>query len=259
MPTALLLSPHLDDVIFSCGGVAAALAEAGWRVMIATVFTRSVMSPTGFALACQLDKGLAADIDYMALRRSEDAAACVRIGAEPLWMDLPEAPHRGYRSAQDLFGEFVAADTVAADVTAHLDAVWRRLHPDLVLAPQGLGRHVDHRRVHDAVLCRTDADVGWYCDTPYVIREPAARPSNPLLALHEAAIDIHVTLEPKLDAAASYVSQNGFQFGGNAAMRAALRALAYREGGGCAAERIRGSPALHRRLNQALDHVGIRA
>ena len=55
-PTALFLSPHLDDVAFSCGGTAAALGRAGWRLVVATVFTASMPAPTGFALACQLDK-----------------------------------------------------------------------------------------------------------------------------------------------------------------------------------------------------------
>ena len=69
MPTALALSPHLDDAAFSCGGLLASLAQAGWRVVMATLFTGSVAEPKGFALACQLDKGLGPEIDYMALRR----------------------------------------------------------------------------------------------------------------------------------------------------------------------------------------------
>ena len=59
--TALVLSPHLDDAAFSCGGLMALLADAGWRVCMATAFTRSVHPAEGFALACQLDKGLAPD------------------------------------------------------------------------------------------------------------------------------------------------------------------------------------------------------
>ncbi len=67
--TALALSPHLDDAAFSAGGTLHALGRAGWRVVVATIFTRSMPEPQGFALRCQTDKGLAPDIDYMALRR----------------------------------------------------------------------------------------------------------------------------------------------------------------------------------------------
>ena len=95
MPTALAISPHLDDAVFSAGGALARYARDGWRVVVATVFTASVQNPSGFALACQMDKGLSAEIDYMALRREEDAAACRVIGAVPAWLPFPEAPHRG--------------------------------------------------------------------------------------------------------------------------------------------------------------------
>ena len=108
--TALAISPHLDDAVFSCGGTLATLASSGWRVVVATLFTQSVMNPAGFALACQLDKGLDASVDYMALRRAEDADACARLGVEPHWMALPEAPHRGYESAGALFGPVLPTD-----------------------------------------------------------------------------------------------------------------------------------------------------
>ena len=74
MPLALALSPHLDDAAFSCGGTLAALAAEGWDVVVATLFAASVEAPTGFALACQTDKGLPADADYMAIRRAEETA-----------------------------------------------------------------------------------------------------------------------------------------------------------------------------------------
>ncbi len=104
MPTALALSPHLDDAAFSAGGLLATLAEAGWRVVMATLFTQSVPAPEGFALACQLDKGLGPEVDYMALRRGEDDRAARALGiAPPLHLPFREAPHRGYGSAPELF------------------------------------------------------------------------------------------------------------------------------------------------------------
>ena len=86
--TVLAISPHLDDAAFSAGGLLATLARAH-RVVVATVFTQSVPAPTGFALRCQTDKGLAPEEDYLALRRAEDAAACAALGAEPAWRDFP--------------------------------------------------------------------------------------------------------------------------------------------------------------------------
>jgi LmbE family N-acetylglucosaminyl deacetylase len=231
MPKALFLSPHLDDVAFSCGGTLRRTADAGWRTVLCTVFTRSVPDPRGFALACQLDKGLGPEVDYMALRRAEDAEAARHLGAdEVLWLDLPEAPHRGYESAPALFGPLSPRDDIEPELEAAL-APLLASH-DLVLAPQAIGDHVDHRRVRDAVLrLAPAAATAWYRDTPYAIRHPGARPSPEVAASGpETAVPLdEATLEAKLAACAAYASQLGFQFGGIGGMRAALAGFAHAE------------------------------
>ncbi len=240
--TALLLSPHLDDVAFSCGGVAASLAEAGWRVVIATAFTRGVHPAAGFALACQRDKGLADDIDYMARRRSEDRAACAMLGAEQMLLDLPEAPHRGYDSVAALFGPRRPDDLIAgplAELLAPLLAA-----ADLVLAPQGCGRHVDHLCLLDALfgVRHEGAGFGFYRDTPYVIREPGALPDDRVAASAPADLVLplaQAALSRKQRAAACYATQLGYQFGGASAAMDAIALLARAEGGGVDAERFR--------------------
>ncbi len=228
-PTALFLSPHLDDVAFSCGGTVARLAAAGWRCVVVTAFTRSVPRPTGFALACQTSKGLAADVDYLAVRRAEDAAACRHLGAEPVWLDFPEAPHRGYESAAALFAGVTPGDDVWAPLADRL----RAFAGDRVFAPQGLGGHTDHLQLIRAVQAVwPDDGVAWYRDTPYALRDPSPAAGEPA--------DIAATLPAKLDACAAYATQLGFQFGGEAAMRQALTAFAVAEGRGTPAERFAG-------------------
>ena len=54
----LAVSPHLDDAVFSAGGTLAGHALDGDDVTVVTCFTGNVARPQGFALACQLDKGL---------------------------------------------------------------------------------------------------------------------------------------------------------------------------------------------------------
>ena len=80
-PRVVAVSPHLDDAAFSAGALLAGLAAAGADVCVVTVFTASVPEPRGFALACQTDKGIAPEVDYMALRRAEDDAAVAALGA----------------------------------------------------------------------------------------------------------------------------------------------------------------------------------
>ena len=243
MPRALFVSPHFDDVAFSCGGTAFALATRGWTTTLCTVFTKSVPCPTGFALACQLDKGVAADIDYLALRRAEDdAAARVLAFSEVARLEFAEAPHRGYESAAALFGDFTSTDDIAEALEVRLRECVRE--SDAIFAPQALGAHVDHRRVRDAMLAiaavpEHASRIVWYRDAPYVLREPLAVPSEPLASKSPATdaftLDARA-FAAKLDACAAYASQLGFQFGGERAMRDALAEFAAAEGHRCAVD-----------------------
>ena len=253
MPTALFLSPHLDDVAFSCGGLAACLADAGWRTVLATAFTRSVTPATGFALACQIDKGLGAGIDYMALRRAEDLVAAERLGFdEVLWLDLPEAPHRGYDSAPALFGALRADDAVVDPLAAALAQIHADRTPGLVLAPQGLGGHVDHRQMIAAALQAIPLPrLAFYRDTPYAIHAPDAQPDPAVPSGSHATVPIGTALARKVSAAQAYASQVGFQFQGPEGAARALRAFALAEGNGRAAERLVGQ-ALPAFLSEAL-------
>ena len=176
MPTALALSPHLDDAAFSCGGTLARLAAAGWHVVVATVFTASVAQPRGFALACQLDKGLGPEVDYMALRRDEDAAAMRALGAAPLWLPFREAPHRGYDSAAALFAGVLPRDGIVEELAPAIAGLVDERRPDLVLAPQCIGGHADHLQVVRALdRAGIAAPVLWWRDFPYTVREGSPR------------------------------------------------------------------------------------
>ncbi|MGH8910462.1 MAG: PIG-L deacetylase family protein [Egibacteraceae bacterium] len=221
-PTALFLSPHLDDVAFSIGATLIGLARHGWRTVLATAFTASVPNPSGFALACQTDKGLGPEVDYMALRRAEDEVFAERAGVDELcWLAHPEAPHRGYDSPAALFGPpRDDDDAVVAGLAADLRRLLARLDPGRVFAPQAVGGHVDHRQLVRAALeaartlCRGDR-VCWYRDLPYGLRDPSAAPPLPLPSgLAEQTIDISATASAKVAACAAYRSQLGFQFNG---------------------------------------------
>ena len=224
MPRAVAFSPHLDDAAFSCGGTLARLARMGWEVTLCTAFTQSVSRPTGFALACQLDKGLAPEVDYMALRRAEDAAACAALGAQPRWLGLREAPHRGYGNARALFGPPQPMDCVVTPLSevlmSVLDTGW-----DLALAPQAVGGHVDHVLLVHALRAVLPAylPVLWWTDFPYC-QKPDSHPAQPFAA--EMAVLPDVTFEGDVEsrrhACGAYQTQLDFQFGGEQGLCYAL-------------------------------------
>lgn len=227
--TAVAVSPHLDDAVFSAGGTLRVLVRAGWAVRVVTCFTASVRDPNPFALSTQLDKGLSADVDYPAVRRAEDRAAQRVLGAlPPLHLPFPEAPHRGYDSVARLFGRLRGDDDVCRALAPYLARCLEGA--DLVLAPQAIGAHVDHRVVARTVAAVAASErIAWWRDAPYVLREPDAA-MDPAIAVGphsaEVAIDIGAVADVKAAAAACYTTQLGFQFGGAEAVGPVLTRLA---------------------------------
>lgn len=219
MRTLLAISPHLDDAVFSAGALLWKRRQRGWRVIVVTIFTGNVARPSGFALACQLDKGLSADIDYMALRRKEDQNACAVLGLESYHLPLLEAPHRGYESAGEMFDKILLSDDVEREVCAQLASVLLDTRPNVVLAPLSIGGHVDHVIVRSAVEATVDSHRLWlWEDWPYVDRSDSLdRTQARSLRLSEDA------RMAKNQACAQYKSQLRFQFGGMESLAGRLR------------------------------------
>ena len=233
-PEALFLSPHLDDAAFSCAEPMLALRESGWQVTLATVFTASVETPTGFALACQLDKGLSASTDYMALRRAEDEVFAQQLGIACRHLNLPEAPHRGYGDVAALFGPLRDDDPVRRQTAEVLRASVGEIVPDVLFAPLAIGGHVDHRAVVDAL--RT-LKVRWrdgpqpaiarHADQPYALRHPGEVETAVRSLLGSRSV--RFASEPQrrrraIAAIGAYTTQITFQFGSVAAMHDTLDA-----------------------------------
>lgn len=243
MPLALALSPHLDDAAFSAGGALARMAGEGWEVVVATLFSATVPNPTGFALACQTDKGLPPEADYMAIRRAEDREACAALGARPLHLPLREAPHRGYGSAAALFTGPRSDDMAHFDAAEAIERLLATLRPDLLLAPQAIGGHVDHVLAVRAIqMVDPRLPILWWRDFPYTTR--ADTPRRPFEAMLSRFPETSLPTDPaaKSAACAAYATQLGYQFGGTAGLARALAAT-----GGQEAVRTQGhAPALTR-------------
>lgn len=216
MKTLLAISPHLDDAMFSAGAYLARRASEGCQVVIVTCFTTSVPDPQGFALACQLDKGLAADVDYMALRRDEDRAACALVGCQPVHLPFAEAPHRGYEDAAALFGQRLPSDTVAGPLSDAIAALVRSLGPDVILGPAAIGGHVDHVIVRSIIEKVEFSDKIFWADLPYAARAQFDRGGF-------TAERCDPMLPAKLAACRCYASQLAFQFKTTDAMESALQ------------------------------------
>ncbi len=231
MPSALFLSPHLDDAALSCGGVAARLASQGWRVTFATLFTASVPNPQGLALHEQTSKGIPPHVDYMALRRREDVEAARHLGvSRVVHLPLPEAAHRGYQSPDALLGGILPYDEIDQPLADHLRRLAGEERPDLILAPQAIGGQIDHRMTLRAIqLARLPGVHAFWRDVPYVMRRTSGRAQEMPDAPWEVAVEVTDFLRRRVQACAAYRSQLGHLFGGEARMAETLVGYARHE------------------------------
>ena len=160
----------------------------------------------------------------MALRRDEDRRFTQALGLGERWLDLPEAPHRGYDSPEALFAGVRADDEAREAVAGGVRELIAEVEPDLLLGPQALGGHADHVLVLEALrAAEPRAEVRLWSDLPYAMRVPPSDEDRAQL-LSPAA------LERKLEGCAAYTTQLERQFAGEEAMRTKLRAWAEAEG-----------------------------
>lgn len=126
----LIVSPHLDDAVFSCGQLLA--AHPGSTVV--TVFA-GIPEPDTPASEWDRRCGFTSAAQAMAQRREEDRIALSLLEARPVWLDFLDSAY--------------AAAPAPDEVARALQQVLLELAPDTVLFPLGLF-HADHLLTHEA-------------------------------------------------------------------------------------------------------------
>jgi LmbE family N-acetylglucosaminyl deacetylase len=128
----LVVSPHLDDAVFSCAEMIA--LHAG--TLVVTVFSGA---PTGFEQLTVWDaaSGFLNAEEAVSQRKQEDYAALHLLSALPLWLDFFDS-------------QYNATPSLLA-VSSALQEVLQEHRPESILFPAGLF-HSDHLLVHQAML-----------------------------------------------------------------------------------------------------------
>jgi LmbE family N-acetylglucosaminyl deacetylase len=183
----LVLSPHLDDAVLSCCALLSSIGSRT-RVIVATVFTavdgRTWSIPARrFLRTC----GTADAHALYADRRVEDVAVVNGLGMDHLHLGYVDALFRrcggwGPRGRLAVYPTFRfdaqvgrvarADDALAAALDARLAQLVDDVRPGCVVAPLGVGRHVDHLLVRDAarrLASTTGVRVVHYSDFPYAV------------------------------------------------------------------------------------------
>ncbi len=197
----LLLSPHADDIAYSIGGIVAQLSQrANLRLM--TIFGHS-----GWVLPQTTCEQSADAISTE--RELEDREYCVRRSIDYDLLHCSDSFVMGYDTTTELSTSATEDPRTESIVDLIRNAVtcWM---PEVVLAPCGLGGHVDHQIVRFAADALDRVQVLYYEDIPYSSSLALAELERRLAAqglIPAMTTDIESVLESKCEDMWGYRSQ----------------------------------------------------
>lgn len=172
----IYISPHLDDAVYSCGGLISQQVRKGEKVAVWTLFAGDPTLDQMTPYAQSLHQRWGAGLDAAALRRTEDRTACDLLGAEPRhfhWLDCIYRTIKGaplVKSDEELFSPNTPLqDDLVDEIVATLR---EQLPPKAKLVvPLAAGNHIDHRVVRAAAEKLVIRPL-YYADVPYVMGHP---------------------------------------------------------------------------------------
>jgi LmbE family N-acetylglucosaminyl deacetylase len=231
----VFVSPHLDDVALSCGGLVHRLTKGGQPVTIATICTADCPEDQPLSPIAQLlhQRWGLGERPY-AHRRAEDERACQLLGARCVHLGLRDAIYRCDSDGTPLYGEGPIGGPVHPyDQQVFLPRARAALAElltaaDEVVCPLAIGGHVDHLLVRWAVeSLRLLSKLRYYEDYPYAERDFAP----PADLVPEVVLLTEEEVGARLRAIACYASQWPVLFDTLDAMEARVRAYSQRVGG----------------------------
>jgi LmbE family N-acetylglucosaminyl deacetylase len=173
----IFLSPHLDDAVFSCGGLLSYLAEQGVPTKIVTVFSDQISDPakfTEYARSLHARWGTG-DEPYRA-RKIEDTNACRLLHAEQVHLGFHDCI---YRTLPDGSPVVSSDNQLFGDINPGEEGLIRSVAKKIAnigtgkcvcVCPLGLGHHIDHQ------ITRRAAEMNlkplYYADLPYALTLP---------------------------------------------------------------------------------------
>jgi LmbE family N-acetylglucosaminyl deacetylase len=234
----IYLSPHLDDIALSCGGLVWEQANSGDHPSIWTLCAgdppEGELSPFAESLHRRWNTGREA----VAIRRFEDEQACARLSAAYHHFSIPDCIYRKsfldgchlYTSEEAIFGML---DPVEQPLLEKISNEIGQLAPvdAALVCPLTIGGHVDHRLVRAAAEL-LGRPLWYYADYPYVEQFveqiPALMPDGCKKVLWTVS---GVGMRAWFDAAAAHRSQIGTFWQDITTMKTALQHYSQENGG----------------------------
>ncbi len=172
----IYLSPHLDDAVFSAGGLIYEQTRSGIPVEIWTFMCGDpqLNEYSPFAQALHFVWGFSSAEETVRKRREEDLFAASVVGAKAVHLDFLDCIYRRDQKGDWLYSEIsVPPHEADADLPAQIaEAISVRLEPDDVLVCQlAVGSHVDHVLVRRAAEL-LNRPLRYDVDVPYILSKP---------------------------------------------------------------------------------------
>lgn len=179
MKYTLILSPHFDDAMLSCGEYILQEVKKNRRVIILNIFTNFASKTQTKFVSKQLKKIGLTPNEYKKLREAEDQKAWKNISVVIKNLNYTDAGFRTeknkptYPTAQQLFSKKLNSqeNKIIQDLSLQLSCLTKKIKITNIVLPIGVGDHIDH------IIVKRAAEKAWninqlcyYLDQPYFIK-----------------------------------------------------------------------------------------
>lgn len=169
----LVLSPHLDDAVLSCGDYILDWKKQGHEVTVITIFTkfqdkyisksaRDSLKAGGFMNAKECER----------IRKEEDRNAMKLLDVPYQHLDFIDGWFRVLNNKPLYKDQTLFSGKISSSDTQIIDSLGKKLSKyidfDQVYIPLGIGKHVDHvitKNVASEIFNKET--IRYYCDQPY--------------------------------------------------------------------------------------------
>ena len=172
----IFISPHLDDISLSCGGIVNYLHKNEINVEIWSIFAGSPVSNNLTPFAESLHNRWKLPLDAPKTRRAEDIIACEILGALHKHFDFLDCIYRFdsqdhplINHEEDLYQNLPDSQNYLVDEISTLIGSLIS-QQDIIISPLAIGNHVDHQIIFRAIQKLSFKNLFFYEDYPYVIK-----------------------------------------------------------------------------------------
>ena len=172
----IFISPHLDDISLSCGGIVNHLSGNNIKTEIWSIFSGSPIESDLSPFALSLHNRWRLPLNAPKKRRLEDIEACKILGADFRHFNFLDCIYR-----KDNFGDpiikkeedlYQPIPDSQEPLIEEISAIFKTqiMPEDILVSPLAIGNHLDHQIIFKSISLLRSQPLLFYEDYPYVIK-----------------------------------------------------------------------------------------